>query len=117
MVRATLHAHARYRQVVLPDFPKHLFTVKFILGTPAYPEKPISSEGVERSKFMREIQSEMKEHGDMIMLDVRVRLPRFDSQIDGRWWITSIWARRTSTSSGSRSSMAGRGGSRGDRGL
>ena len=63
-------AHSRYRQVVLPDFPKHLFTVKFILGTPAYPEKPISSEGVERSKFMREIQAEMKQHGDMVMLDV-----------------------------------------------
>jgi hypothetical protein len=69
----------RYRQVILPDFPKHLVTVKFILGTPPLPEAPISSEAVSRSVLMTKVNAEMQEHGDMVMLPVshlRLRLTR-----------------------------------------
>lgn len=45
-------------------------TVKFILGTPAYPDKPISQQGIDRSALLRSVNAEMKEHGDMVMLDV-----------------------------------------------
>lgn len=55
----------------MPDFPKDLVTVKFILGTPPLPEKPISSEAVTRSKLMAKVGAEMQEHGDMVMLPVR----------------------------------------------
>lgn len=65
----------RYRKVVLPDFPKHLVTVKFILGLPPFPEKPVSQEAMERSAFLREIQKEMDEFGDMVMLPVSTRSP------------------------------------------
>ena len=60
----------RYRRVIIPDFPKHLVTIKFILGTPAYPEKPISQEAIDRSKLLREVEAEMEEFGDMVMLPV-----------------------------------------------
>jgi hypothetical protein len=60
--------YLRYREVILPDFPKDLVTVKFILGTPPYPEKPISNEAIARSRFLREIQAEMNEHKDMVLL-------------------------------------------------
>jgi hypothetical protein len=56
--------------VILPDFPKHLVTVKFILGTPPLPEKPISSEAVARTVLMREVEREMQEFGDMVVLPV-----------------------------------------------
>ena len=56
--------------MILPDFPPSLVTVKFILGLPPYPEKPISQEALERSRFLREINAEMAEHGDMVMLPV-----------------------------------------------
>ena len=58
----------RYRQVILPDFPKHLVTIKFILGTPPLPEKPISSEAVSRTVLMNKVNAEMQEFGDMVML-------------------------------------------------
>jgi hypothetical protein len=61
----------RYRQVILPDFPKHLVTVKFIIGTPPFPEAPFSSEAVERTKLLSRVNAEMQEHGDMVMLPVR----------------------------------------------
>ncbi|WWC70617.1 uncharacterized protein I206_104568 [Kwoniella pini CBS 10737] len=57
-----------YRQVVIPDFPKEQFTIKFILGTPAFPENPISQEAVARSVLLNKVEAEMKEHGDMVML-------------------------------------------------
>jgi hypothetical protein len=63
-------ADVRYREIILPDFPKHLVTIKFILGTPALPEKPISSEAVARTKLMGKVNQEMAEHGDMVMLPV-----------------------------------------------
>jgi hypothetical protein len=63
-------AKVRYRQIILPDFPKHLVTIKFILGTPALPEKPLSSEAMARTKLMGEVNAEMAEFGDMVMLPV-----------------------------------------------
>ncbi|KAK8858457.1 hypothetical protein IAR55_002684 [Kwoniella newhampshirensis] len=57
-----------YRRVIIPDFPKDLVTVKFILGTPAYPEKPISQEALDRTKLLTRVREEMSEHGDMVML-------------------------------------------------
>lgn len=66
----------RYRKVILPDFPKHLVTVKFILGTPALPEKPISSEAIARTKLMNKVSAEMQENGDMVMLPVRPKPTR-----------------------------------------
>lgn len=54
----------------IPDFPSNLVTVKFILGLPPYPAKPISSQAVQRSLFLRAIDAEMAEHGDMVMLPV-----------------------------------------------
>lgn len=65
----TLDTH-RYRRVILPDFPPNLVTVKFILGLPPFPEKPISQEALQRSLFLRDIQQEMDEHGDMVLLPV-----------------------------------------------
>ncbi|GFZ45356.1 hypothetical protein JCM24511_03082 [Saitozyma sp. JCM 24511] len=59
-----------YRRVILPDFPPNLVTVKFILGLPPFPEKPISQEALQRSLFLRDIQQEMDEHGDMVLLPV-----------------------------------------------
>ncbi|WVQ80546.1 hypothetical protein IAT38_002651 [Cryptococcus sp. DSM 104549] len=57
-----------YRKVIIPDFPPDLVTVKFILGTPAYPENSISSEAVQRSKLLSKVGAEMAEHGDMVIL-------------------------------------------------
>ncbi|ORY31443.1 hypothetical protein BCR39DRAFT_526792 [Naematelia encephala] len=57
-----------YRRVILPDFPPHLVTVKFILGLPPYPEKPISADAISRSQFLRQIHAEMDEFGDMVLL-------------------------------------------------
>ncbi|OCF31309.1 hypothetical protein I316_07095 [Kwoniella heveanensis BCC8398] len=57
-----------YREVILPDFPPDMFTVKFILGTPAYPENPVSQEAVARSMLLSKVEAEMEEHGDMVML-------------------------------------------------
>ena len=62
--------NVRYREIILPDYPKHLVTIKFIIGTPPLPAKPLSSEGVERSKLMGKVNQEMTEHGDMVMLPV-----------------------------------------------
>jgi hypothetical protein len=63
-------ANGRYREIILPDFPKHLVTIKFILGTPPLPEKPLSSEAVSRTVLMGKVNQEMAEHGDMVMLPV-----------------------------------------------
>jgi hypothetical protein len=60
----------RYRQVIFPDFPKHLVTIKFILGTPAYPEKPIGEEAINRSKLLARVKAEAQEHSDMVILPV-----------------------------------------------
>lgn len=68
-------ADVRYREIILPDYPKHLVTIKFILGTPPLPAKPLSSEGVERSKLMGKVNQEMAEHGDMVMLPVSHSAP------------------------------------------
>ncbi|WVQ65931.1 uncharacterized protein L199_004109 [Kwoniella botswanensis] len=57
-----------YRQVIIPDFPPDQFTIKFILGTPPYPENPISQEAVARSRLMNKVEAEMNEFGDMVML-------------------------------------------------
>ncbi|WWC88817.1 uncharacterized protein L201_003730 [Kwoniella dendrophila CBS 6074] len=57
-----------YRKVVIPDFPKEQFTVKFILGTPPYPQEPISEEAINRSRYLKKIRAEMDEFGDMVML-------------------------------------------------
>ena len=62
--------NGRYREIILPDYPKHLVTIKFILGTPPLPEKPLSSEAVARSKLMGKVNQDMAEHGDMVMLPV-----------------------------------------------
>jgi hypothetical protein len=62
----------RYRKVILPDFPKSLVTVKFILGLPPYPEKPISQEALTRTQFLRTLQAENQEHGDMVILPVSI---------------------------------------------
>jgi hypothetical protein len=40
------------------------------LGTPAYPEKALSQEAIDRSKLLRDVQDEMDEFGDMVMLPV-----------------------------------------------
>jgi hypothetical protein len=64
---------ARYRQIIIPEFPKHLVTTKFILGTPQLPEKPISTEAVSRTVLMNKVNAEMQEHGDMVMLPVSHR--------------------------------------------
>lgn len=61
----------RYRRVILPDFPSNLVTVKFILGTPGFPDKTAPQEGTDRATLLRSVRKEMKEHGDMVMLDVR----------------------------------------------
>ncbi|WRT67640.1 uncharacterized protein IL334_004612 [Kwoniella shivajii] len=57
-----------YRRVIIPDFPPDLFTVKFILGIPAYPENPLGPEAVSRSMLMNKIEAEMDRYGDMVML-------------------------------------------------
>lgn len=59
---------SRYRRTIIPDFPPSLVTVKFILGLPPFPERPIGKEAVERSIFLRRIQAEADEHGDIVML-------------------------------------------------
>lgn len=60
----------RYRETIIPDFPPELVTVKFILGTPPYPEPSSSSEVSKRTKLLKDVKKEMKEHGDMVMLPV-----------------------------------------------
>lgn len=60
----------RYRETIIPDFPPELVTVKFILGTPPYPEQSSISERSKRTKLLKDVSKEMKEHGDMVMLPV-----------------------------------------------
>ena len=57
--------------MIIPDFPKHLVTIKFILGLPPIPEKSTSKERKARPKLLREVQAEMDQHEDMVMLSVR----------------------------------------------
>ncbi|WVW84505.1 hypothetical protein I302_106539 [Kwoniella bestiolae CBS 10118] len=57
-----------YRQVVIPDFPSDQFTIKFILGTPPFPENPIGQEAIARTVLMNKVEAEMREFGDMVML-------------------------------------------------
>ena len=88
----------RYRQEILPDFPPNLVTVKFILGTPAPVPRTQISETAARALLLRDVAKEMREHDDMVMLDVSFSL--LECQVNGRWSITSIWERRTNTSNG-----------------
>ncbi|KIR36347.1 hypothetical protein I352_01295 [Cryptococcus deuterogattii MMRL2647] len=57
-----------YRETIIPDFPPELVTVKFILGLPPYPEQSSSSELSKRAKLLKDVNKEMKKHGDMVML-------------------------------------------------
>ncbi|RXK41661.1 hypothetical protein M231_01161 [Tremella mesenterica] len=59
-----------YRKVIIPDFPPELVTIKFILGTPAIPENPVGTEAVARSAALLRVKQEMKDHNDMVMLDM-----------------------------------------------
>lgn len=98
---------------MLPDVPAHLITVKFILGLPPYPENPVSKEAMERSATLRQVQEEMDEFGDMVLLDVSLgRSLHREEELTGRLSTTSIWARRTSTSSTSRMRTLVKGGSK-----
>lgn len=65
-----------YRKVYFPDFPPSLVTTKFILGTPPYPARPVGQEAAARSLLLRELDKEQAEHGDMVMLPVRLRAAR-----------------------------------------
>ena len=56
--------------MILPDFPPNLVTVKFILGLPPYPTSPIKQEAVQRSTYLRELEQENAEQGDMVILPV-----------------------------------------------
>ncbi|KAL7422144.1 hypothetical protein Q5752_002787 [Cryptotrichosporon argae] len=57
-----------YRRTVLPDFPPHLVTVKFILGLPPFPENPLSQEAVARSLLLARLHQENEDHGDLVLL-------------------------------------------------
>ncbi|KAK4685512.1 hypothetical protein P7C73_g4640, partial [Tremellales sp. Uapishka_1] len=57
-----------YRRVILPDFPKHLVTVKFILGIPPFPESTLSQATIDRALLIRKVDEEMKEFGDIVVL-------------------------------------------------
>ncbi len=64
--------------MIIPDFPPSLVTVKFILGLPPYPEKPISHEAIDRSKLILTLKAEMAEHEDMVILPVCKAVSRID---------------------------------------
>ncbi|ODO01524.1 hypothetical protein I350_06344 [Cryptococcus amylolentus CBS 6273] len=57
-----------YRKEIIPDFPEDLVTVKFILGTPPFPNATTGPEIEKRDALLRDVRQEMKEHGDMVML-------------------------------------------------
>ena len=76
-----VYADGRYRKVILPDFPSNLVTVKFILGTPAHVPKSDKEGAAARSRTMKDVIKEMKEHDDMIMLDVRLRIQSSTTRI------------------------------------
>ena len=87
---------SRYRRIVLPEFTRDLFTVKFILGMPApVSAVELSHNGTEseeerevarqlqaereqeRTDLIAEVEQEMLEHQDMVLLNVGPASPTF----------------------------------------
>ena len=56
---------------MIPDFPSHLVTAKFILAKPYYNESAIPPvPEADRRLLLKKLELEMKEHKDIVMLPI-----------------------------------------------
>lgn len=60
----------RYRDLIIPDFPTSLITIKFIVGLPPLSSNPILS--TPPSQVFLSIRAEQEKYGDMIILPVSI---------------------------------------------
>ncbi|WVO15803.1 hypothetical protein L204_103465 [Cryptococcus depauperatus] len=59
-----------YREVIFPDFPPDLVTIKFILGAPSLHTKSTGPANYDDSRLMHNLEREIEGYGDIVILPV-----------------------------------------------